>query len=150
MPLHIAQRRLQGKSTSYYARPKETEILNNLGTLLASLDGSPCEAKFIPLLCENSTHDRNDPNNQNLNGATTKISFQKRGLRVMAFETIHRVQSQGYAIWHTESKLKQEFKGKPGHEIRELIRVSFFFPYLFLFFKPLIQKKKKLLVWSCS
>lgn len=43
-----------------------------------------------------------------------------RGLVVRPFETFHRSVSQGYAVWRTVRKLKPEYVGLPGEQIRKL------------------------------
>ncbi len=43
-----------------------------------------------------------------------------RGLKVRPFETYHRGVSQGYALWRTVRKLRPEFVGLPGEQIRQL------------------------------
>jgi len=42
------------------------------------------------------------------------------GLLVRPFRSLHRVPCQGYSLWSTKQKLKQEYRGRPGHEIRDL------------------------------
>ena len=42
------------------------------------------------------------------------------GMLVRPFRSLHRVPCQGYSLWSTKQKLKQEYKGRPGHEIRDL------------------------------
>jgi ribonuclease Z len=37
-----------------------------------------------------------------------------------AFQTYHRVPSQGYTVWETRSRLKPEFRGLPGPRLGEL------------------------------
>jgi ribonuclease Z len=39
-----------------------------------------------------------------------------------AFQTFHRVPSQGYTVWETRSRLKAEFRGLPGPRLGELRR----------------------------
>lgn len=36
------------------------------------------------------------------------------------FRSVHRVPCQGYGIWSTKRKLKAEYRGLPGHRIRDL------------------------------
>nr|CAB3449532.1 unnamed protein product [Digitaria exilis] len=44
----------------------------------------------------------------------------RRDLKVRAFRTYHVIPSQGYVIYSVKQKLKQEFIGLPGSEIKQL------------------------------
>uniref|UniRef100_A0A0A9DXX6 Uncharacterized protein n=1 Tax=Arundo donax TaxID=35708 RepID=A0A0A9DXX6_ARUDO len=44
----------------------------------------------------------------------------RRDLKVRAFKTYHVIPSQGYVIYTVKQKLKQEFLGLPGSEIKRL------------------------------
>ncbi|KAL2935045.1 tRNase Z TRZ1 [Bienertia sinuspersici] len=44
----------------------------------------------------------------------------KRDLRVKAFKTYHVIPSQGYVVYSVKQKLKQNYIGLPGNEIKEL------------------------------
>ncbi|CAO2037965.1 unnamed protein product [Urochloa humidicola] len=44
----------------------------------------------------------------------------RRDLKVKAFRTYHAIPSQGYVIYSVKQKLKQEFVGLPGSEIKRL------------------------------
>uniref|UniRef100_A0A804QVU9 Uncharacterized protein n=1 Tax=Zea mays TaxID=4577 RepID=A0A804QVU9_MAIZE len=44
----------------------------------------------------------------------------RRDLKVRAFRTYHAIPSQGYVIYSVKQKLKQEFIGLPGSEIKRL------------------------------
>ncbi|KAL5647319.1 hypothetical protein ACJX0J_041674, partial [Zea mays] len=44
----------------------------------------------------------------------------RRDLKVRAFRTYHAIPSQGYVIYSVKQKLKQEFIGLPGSEIKQL------------------------------
>ncbi|OQU84745.1 hypothetical protein SORBI_3004G116900 [Sorghum bicolor] len=44
----------------------------------------------------------------------------RRDLKVRAFRTYHTIPSQGYVIYSVKQKLKQEFIGLPGSEIKHL------------------------------
>ncbi|KAL6888896.1 hypothetical protein ACP4OV_009922 [Aristida adscensionis] len=44
----------------------------------------------------------------------------RRGLKVRAFRTYHAIPSQGYVIYAVKQKLKQEYLGLPGSEIKRL------------------------------
>lgn len=44
----------------------------------------------------------------------------RRDLKVWAFKTYHVIPSQGYVIYTMNQKLKQEFIGLPGTEIKRL------------------------------
>ena len=41
-----------------------------------------------------------------------------------AFPTVHRVKSQGYVVYKQHKKLKENFMGKPNHEIAKLIKLG--------------------------
>jgi ribonuclease Z len=45
-----------------------------------------------------------------------------KGRFLRAFETFHRVPSQGYTVWERRSRLKPEFRGLPGGKLGELRR----------------------------
>lgn len=42
------------------------------------------------------------------------------GMLVRPFRSIHRVPCQGYSLWSVRNKLKPEYHGLSGHEIRDL------------------------------
>uniref|UniRef100_A0A0A9EVA5 Metallo-beta-lactamase domain-containing protein n=1 Tax=Arundo donax TaxID=35708 RepID=A0A0A9EVA5_ARUDO len=44
----------------------------------------------------------------------------RRDLKVKAFRTYHTIPSQGYVIYAVKQKLKQEYLGLPGNEIKRL------------------------------
>lgn len=57
----------------------------------------------------------------NLIGLRVGEEFQiRRGLKVRAFKTYHVIPSQGYIIYSEKQKLKPEYIGLPGNEIKEL------------------------------
>jgi len=43
-----------------------------------------------------------------------------KGHIVRPFRSLHRVPCQGYSLWSTKRKLKQEYHGLPGHRIRDI------------------------------
>jgi len=43
-----------------------------------------------------------------------------RELVVTVFNTVHTVPSRGFVVWDRRHKLKDEYVGRPGHEIRDL------------------------------
>lgn len=43
-----------------------------------------------------------------------------KGHLVRPFRSLHRVPCQGYSIWSSKNKLKPEYHGLPGHQIRDL------------------------------
>jgi ribonuclease Z len=45
-----------------------------------------------------------------------------KGRVVRAFETYHRVPSQGYTVWETRSRLRADLRGLPGERLGELRR----------------------------
>ncbi|XP_071710649.1 tRNase Z TRZ1-like isoform X2 [Rutidosis leptorrhynchoides] len=46
--------------------------------------------------------------------------FLKKDLKVKAFKTYHRIPSQGYIVYKVKQKLKPEYVGLPGDEIKKL------------------------------
>uniref|UniRef100_A0A1J3II49 ribonuclease Z n=1 Tax=Noccaea caerulescens TaxID=107243 RepID=A0A1J3II49_NOCCA len=44
----------------------------------------------------------------------------RKDLKVKAFKTYHVIQSQGYVVYSTKQKLKEEYIGLPGNEIKNL------------------------------
>uniref|UniRef100_A0A2N9H419 Uncharacterized protein n=1 Tax=Fagus sylvatica TaxID=28930 RepID=A0A2N9H419_FAGSY len=44
----------------------------------------------------------------------------RRDLKVRAFKTYHVIPSQGYVVYSIKQKLKQEYIGLPGNEIKNL------------------------------
>lgn len=46
--------------------------------------------------------------------------YLRKDLKVKAFRTYHGIPSQGYVIYSVRQKLKQEYIGLPGNEIKEL------------------------------
>jgi ribonuclease Z len=45
-----------------------------------------------------------------------------KGRVLRAFETFHRVPSQGYTVWERRDRLRSEFRGLPGPRLGELRR----------------------------
>lgn len=43
-----------------------------------------------------------------------------KGLEAVPFRAIHRVPTVGYALWRTSRRLRPEFQGLPGPELRDL------------------------------
>ncbi|VVA95275.1 unnamed protein product [Arabis nemorensis] len=59
--------------------------------------------------------------NHNLVGLDIGEEFLvRRDLKVKAFKTYHVIQSQGYVVYSTKQKLKQEYIGLSGNEIKNL------------------------------
>ncbi|KAL4280829.1 hypothetical protein GQ457_03G017720 [Hibiscus cannabinus] len=46
--------------------------------------------------------------------------FLRRDLKVRAFRTYHVIPSQGYVVYSVKQKLKEEYLGLPGNEIKNL------------------------------
>ncbi|CAK7322861.1 unnamed protein product [Dovyalis caffra] len=46
--------------------------------------------------------------------------YVRKDLKVRAFKTYHAIQSQGYVVYSVKQKLKQEYLGLPGTEIKNL------------------------------
>ncbi|KAG8638879.1 hypothetical protein MANES_14G075500v8 [Manihot esculenta] len=59
--------------------------------------------------------------NHNLIGLDVGEEFyMRRDLKVRAFRTYHAIQSQGYVVYSMKQKLKQEYLGLSGNEIKNL------------------------------
>ncbi|KAJ8771860.1 hypothetical protein K2173_027037 [Erythroxylum novogranatense] len=59
--------------------------------------------------------------NNNLVGLDVGEEFYlRKDLKVRAFRTYHTIKSQGYVVYSIKLKLKQEYHGLPGNEIKNL------------------------------
>lgn len=101
---HAARRSLLGMSEGTYVvphsiAPQVEALLNAAG----ALDGQVIPRRVIAL----------EPGQEEPLG---------KGRFLRAFETFHRVPSQGYTVWETRSRLKPEFRDLPGAELGALRR----------------------------
>jgi ribonuclease Z len=101
---HAARRTLLGMSEGVYVVPRaiaaDVEALFNAA---GALDGQAIPRRIVPL----------GPGEEHALG---------KGRVVRAFETFHRVPSQGYTVWETRNHLRPEFRGLPGPRLGELRR----------------------------
>jgi ribonuclease Z len=101
---HAARRALLGMSEGVYVvpaavAPRVEELFNAAG----ALDGQVIPRRVVPL-------------------APGRDYPLGKGRVIRAFETFHRVPSQGYTVWETRSRLRPEFRGLPGPRLGELRR----------------------------
>jgi ribonuclease Z len=101
---HAARRALLGMSEGVYVVPRaiasDVEALFNAA---GALDGQTIPRRVVPL----------SPGEEHRLG---------KGRVVRAFETFHRVPSQGYTVWETRHRLRPEFRDVPGARLGELRR----------------------------
>ena len=102
--LHAARRSLLGMSEGTYVVPAsvapQVEALFNAA---GELDGQVIPRRVVAL----------EHGQEHVLG---------KGRFVRAFETFHRVPSQGYTVWETRSRLLPEFRDLPGTKLGELRR----------------------------
>jgi len=98
---HAALRRLRSiKPARYYCAPATVPKLERLFEATEELQESQIAHEIVPL------------------APSDNVPVQLfRGVSVVAFATVHRVQSQGYMFTKRSFKLKPELMGLPGHEI---------------------------------
>lgn len=80
-----------------------------------------CLRDFVERLFE--VHRAMDQSELNHNLVPLEVGEEyelRRDLKVRAFRTYHAIPSQGYVIYSVKQKLKQEFIGLPGSEIKRL------------------------------
>jgi ribonuclease Z len=101
---HAARRALLGMSEGVYIVPRaiaaQVEALFNAA---GALDGQAIPRRIVPL-------------------APGEGHSVGKGRVVRAFETFHRVPSQGYTVWETRSRLRPELRDVPGARLGELRR----------------------------
>lgn len=103
---HAARRSLLGMSEGVYVVPRR--VLAHVEALFnaaGDLDGQVIPRRVVPL----------DPGEEHVLG---------KGRVVRAFETYHRVPSQGYTIWETRHRLLPEFRELAGQRLGELRRAG--------------------------
>ena len=102
LPWHADVRGLQGmKRARYVVPPAVAAPLEQLFEAWTRLGGNRFPHEIVPL------------------GPGQELPLP-RGLVVRPFQTFHRGPSQGYALWRTKRKLRSEFVGLPGEQIRKL------------------------------
>lgn len=102
--LHAARRSLLGMSEGVYVVPAQVAPqVEALFNAAGALDGQVIPRRVIAL----------EPGQEHALG---------KGRFVRAFETFHRVPSQGYTVWETRSRLLPEFRALPGPKLGELRR----------------------------
>lgn len=101
---HAARRSLLGMSEGIYVVPAQVgPQVEALFNAAGALDGQVIPRRVIAL----------EPGQEHGLG---------KGRFVRAFETFHRVPSQGYTVWETRQRLLPEFRNLPGPELGELRR----------------------------
>ncbi len=101
---HAARRSLLGMEEGVYFVP--AAIAPQVEALFAAagaLDGQIIPRRVVPL------------------SPGEEVSLGKHR-KLRAFETFHRVPSQGYTVWETRSRLRPQFHGLPGEKLGELRR----------------------------
>ena len=101
---HAARRSLLGMKPGTYVVPAAIlEQVERLFNAAGDLDGQVIPRRVIALA----------PGQEEPLG---------KGRWLRAFETFHRVPSQGYTVWETRSRLREEFRDLPGVKLGELRR----------------------------
>lgn len=101
---HAARRTLLGMSEGTYVVPHTVApLVEQLFNAAGALDGQVIPRRVVALA----------PGQEHPLG---------KGRVVRAFETYHRVPSQGYTVWETRGRLRDEFRGLPGARLGELRR----------------------------
>jgi ribonuclease Z len=101
---HAARRSLLGMSEATYVVPRRiASQVEDLFNAAGRLDGQAIARRVVAL----------EPGEEHALG---------KGRVVRAFETYHRVPSQGYTVWETRSRLLPEFRDLPGIELGKLRR----------------------------
>jgi ribonuclease Z len=102
--LHAARRALLGMTPGTYVVPRAiAPAVERLFNAAGELDGQSIPRRIVAL----------GPGDEEPLG---KNRF------VRAFETFHRVPSQGYTVWEKRTRLRDEFAGLPGVELGALRR----------------------------
>jgi ribonuclease Z len=101
---HAARRALLGMSEGIYVVPAAVApLVEELFNAAGALDGQAIPRRVVAL-------------------APGQDHPLAKGRVLRAFQTFHRVPSQGYTVWETRSRLKAEFRGLPGPRLGELRR----------------------------
>jgi ribonuclease Z len=101
---HAARRALLGMNEGVYVVPRRiAPRVEALFNAAGALDGQVIPRRVIAL----------EPGEEHSLG---------KGRFLRAFETFHRVPSQGYTVWETRRRLRAEFRDLPGSRLGELRR----------------------------
>lgn len=104
IPHHAARRAMMHMSEGIYVVPRAVAAqVEAFFAAAGELDGQIIPRRVIPLA----------PGEEHSLGG-------RRFVR--AFETFHRVPSQGYTVWERRHRLRDEFRGRPPAELGELRR----------------------------
>jgi len=102
LPAYVARRRLMKMDPPTLYMPEQiVDTVEKILRLYTRLDGGRMPCKLVPL----------QP------GMEVELS---RELVVTTFPTKHRVPSLGFVVWERRKKLKAEYQGLPGEQIRDL------------------------------
>ncbi|KAM5570688.1 tRNase Z TRZ1 [Rosa sericea] len=102
LPMYVATRGLYSMKPPTIIVPKcIKEVVKELFEVHRKMDQSELKHNLIGLDAGEEFHMRKD-------------------LKVKAFRTYHRIPSQGYVVYSVKHKLKQEYLGLSGTEIKEL------------------------------
>ncbi len=103
---HAARRAMMNMSEGVYVVPASIAAdVERMFSAAEALDGGRIPRRVVPL------------------GRGEELEFGKRR-RVRAFETFHRVPSQGYTVWERRHRLRPEFRDLPGARLGELRRAG--------------------------
>lgn len=103
LPLHLATRSMQSMpSPTYFSPPQICDAVRQLVSAVAALERAEMNAHIVPL-------------------SPGEDAFElKRGWYLKSFATCHTVPSQGYIVYQSRKKLKDEFVSKSSEEIKAL------------------------------
>ncbi len=103
---HAARRAMMNMGESTYVVPASIAAdVERMFAAAEALDGGRIPRRVVPL------------------GAGDELDLGKRR-RVRAFETFHRVPSQGYTVWERRHRLRPEFRNLDGARLGELRRAG--------------------------
>jgi ribonuclease Z len=103
---HAARRAMMNMAEGVYVVPASIAAeVERMFAAAEALDGGRIPRRVVPL------------------GRGEELDLGKRR-RVRAFETFHRVPSQGYTVWERRHRLRPEFRGLDGARLGELRRAG--------------------------
>ena len=103
---HAARRAMMNRGESVYVVPASIAAdVERMFAAAEALDGGRIPRRVVPL------------------ARGEELDLGKRR-RVRAFETFHRVPSQGYTVWERRRRLRPEFRDLPGARLGELRRAG--------------------------
>ncbi len=103
---HAATRALRGLAPPRYVVPRENvAAFRDLFEVWRRLDRSRLEHELVPL------------------GPGEALPLGP-GLELRPFRSVHRVPTQGYGVWSARRRLRPEYRGLSGPEIRDLRRAG--------------------------